>query len=99
MESAPPPALAAAALAAMDEAFMDTPPSPKRPRQDAPPTLHETAHGAVVDPQDGGQEQHEKRNEGDAAHQSRRAGGQTRLGRANDVHNIGPRGPAQEAPT
>jgi len=37
MERAPPPALAAAALAAMDEAFMDTPLSPKRPRQDDPP--------------------------------------------------------------
>ena len=37
MERAPPPALAAAALAAMDEALMDTPMSPKRPRQDDPP--------------------------------------------------------------
>eukprot|EP00967_Tisochrysis_lutea_P020962 scaffold23795_cov30-Tisochrysis_lutea.AAC.2 len=37
MERAPPPALAAAALAAMDEAFMDTPLSPKRPRQDDTP--------------------------------------------------------------
>ena len=38
MERAPPPALAAAALAAMDEGFMDTPLSPKRPRQDDPPS-------------------------------------------------------------
>ena len=37
MERAPPPALAAAALAAMDEAFMDTSLSPKRPREDDPP--------------------------------------------------------------
>ena len=38
MERAPPPALAAAALAAMDEELMDTPLSPKRPRQDDPPS-------------------------------------------------------------
>ena len=37
MERAPPPSLAAAALAAMDDALMDTPLSPKRPRQDDPP--------------------------------------------------------------
>ena len=37
MERAPPPSLATAALAAMDEALMDTPLSPKRPRQDDPP--------------------------------------------------------------
>mgnify|MGYP003684700691 CR=1 FL=1 len=38
MERALPPALAAAALAAMDEAIMDTPMSPKRPRQEDPPS-------------------------------------------------------------
>eukprot|EP00967_Tisochrysis_lutea_P127139 scaffold215885_cov24-Tisochrysis_lutea.AAC.2 len=38
MERASPPSLAAAALAAMDEAIMmDTPLSRKRPRQDDPP--------------------------------------------------------------
>jgi len=38
MERAPPPSLAAAALAEMDELLMDTPLSPKRPRPDDTPS-------------------------------------------------------------
>eukprot|EP00967_Tisochrysis_lutea_P081546 scaffold112618_cov30-Tisochrysis_lutea.AAC.3 len=38
MERAPPPSRAAAALAALDEELMETPLSPKRPRQDDPPS-------------------------------------------------------------
>jgi len=45
MERAPPPALAAAALAMMDEELTDTPLSPKRPRQDDPPSQVGTGAG------------------------------------------------------
>jgi len=45
MERAPPPHLAATALAAMDEAMIDTPLSPKRPRQEDPPSQVGTRAG------------------------------------------------------
>mmetsp|Transcript_104907 Transcript_104907/g.145071 ORF Transcript_104907/g.145071 Transcript_104907/m.145071 type:complete len:204 (+) Transcript_104907:34-645(+) len=45
MERASPPSLAAAALAEMDEGLSDTPLSPKRPRQDDPPSQVGTRAG------------------------------------------------------
>eukprot|EP00967_Tisochrysis_lutea_P087208 scaffold123282_cov33-Tisochrysis_lutea.AAC.1 len=46
MERAPPPSLAAAALAALDEELMDTPLSPKRPHQVEPAT--QVGTGATI---------------------------------------------------